>query len=149
MRAKTKARLAREPLSWEPVLRGEIYCAPACGGGCTKARHDRCVRDAAKLVARLGAGWEPRVNENLGWHYGATSADGRWYVIAHGHGASSYSAFLGRVGSLSGKWSAHGHTPEQAIAATWAMAKQEILDTVKFLLAEPADEIIKRAKGNR
>lgn len=54
---------------WIPRLRGEIYCAPACGCGCTKAAFDKATADAAALAARMGDGWVPRVWENLGWHY--------------------------------------------------------------------------------
>lgn len=52
-----------------PVLRGKVYCSPWCGGGCTKAAHDECVRKAKALAKRMGKGWKPRVWENLGWHW--------------------------------------------------------------------------------
>ena len=61
--------MAKE-LSWEPVLKGEIYCSSACGGRCTKAAHDNCVKKAKALAKRMGKGWKPRVHENLGWFYG-------------------------------------------------------------------------------
>lgn len=50
---------------------GGRYCAPFCGRGCTKREHDEAVRKATALAARLGAGWESYVSENLGWYYGA------------------------------------------------------------------------------
>lgn len=61
-------------LSWEPRLNGKTYCAPACGGGCTKVAYDKAVADAGALVSRLrGKDWKPVVWENLGWHYKAVS----------------------------------------------------------------------------
>lgn len=54
---------------WVPVLRGKVYCSPACGGGCTKAAHNRAWQDAAATVKKLGGGWMIRVWENLGWHF--------------------------------------------------------------------------------
>lgn len=55
---------------WKPKLRGSTYCSPLCGGGCTKAAHDKAVAEANALVLRMkGSGWKPRVWENLGWHY--------------------------------------------------------------------------------
>jgi hypothetical protein len=56
---------------WTPREQGDIYCAPACGRGCTKAEHQRAVDGANKLCALLGTGWIPRVWENLGWYYTA------------------------------------------------------------------------------
>lgn len=56
-------------IGWTPILKGDVYCSPRCGMNCKKAWHDDAVEKAAALAARLGAGWEPRVWENLGWHY--------------------------------------------------------------------------------
>ena len=47
--------------SWTPRLVGDMYCAPACGGGCTKAAYDAAVKAADELCAKLGDGWKPRV----------------------------------------------------------------------------------------
>lgn len=57
------------PDRWTPILTGDVFCSPACGGKCTKAAYDRAVDAANALVAQLGHGWEPEVWENLGWHY--------------------------------------------------------------------------------
>lgn len=57
---------------WTPVLRGEIYCSPGCGGGCKKSDYDKAVEKAGLVAAALGYGWKPRVYENLGWHYEVT-----------------------------------------------------------------------------
>ena len=56
-------------LSWKPRLQGPIYCAPACGGNCTKKAYDQAVKDASVLAKLMGKGWAPFVHENLGWHY--------------------------------------------------------------------------------
>ena len=67
----------RKPLSWKPRLQGEIYCSPACGGGCTKVAHDAAKKQASELAKQLGKGWKPHVWENLGWFAKAISSCGR------------------------------------------------------------------------
>lgn len=64
-------------LSWEPVSRGDAYCSPRCGFGCTKAGYDRAVAEASALAIRLGDGWAPSVWENAGWHYEAVNGIAR------------------------------------------------------------------------
>lgn len=54
---------------WTPVLRGDMYCSPGCGGRCKKADYDKAVEQAGFVAAALGYGWKPRIFENLGWHY--------------------------------------------------------------------------------
>lgn len=56
---------------WIPVWNGPIFCAPLCGGKCTRAAYDLATRRANALANRLGKGWRPCVYENLGWHYSA------------------------------------------------------------------------------
>ncbi len=57
-------------LSWTPVLRGGVYCSPACGGGCTREAYETAGREAQKLLKRMRTGgWVVDVWENLGWHY--------------------------------------------------------------------------------
>lgn len=64
---------ARSP-SWTPVRRGPIYCAPACGRGCTWAEYQAAVKGAEKLKKMMkGTGWEVRIHENLGWFYKVVS----------------------------------------------------------------------------
>lgn len=62
-------------LSWKPVLRGNIYCSPACGASCTKAAHDEAVKKAKALAKRMGKGWKIRVHENLGWFYAVVKGE--------------------------------------------------------------------------
>lgn len=52
-----------------PVLRGDIYCSPWCGGRCKKSDYDWAVAEADRLAREMGPGWEPVVHENLGWFY--------------------------------------------------------------------------------
>ncbi|EOZ8645590.1 hypothetical protein ACQWTT_001341 [Acinetobacter baumannii] len=54
---------------WIPVLSGEIYCSPACGGKCKKAAYDKAVAESNEIAQILGEGWVPTVFENLGWHW--------------------------------------------------------------------------------
>ena len=56
-------------LSWTPKREGAVYCSPACGNGCKWVDYKLASHKASKLAGRLGAGWKPRVWENLGWHW--------------------------------------------------------------------------------
>lgn len=57
--------------NWAPKRHGAIYCSSACGGGCTWAAYRAAKKAAKDLCARMDtSGWEPRVHENLGWHWG-------------------------------------------------------------------------------
>lgn len=72
-----KSRKVSKPraLSWKPRLRGAVYCAPACGRGCTKAAYDEARREAAEIVKQLGSGWKIEMSENLGWVAAAVCGD--------------------------------------------------------------------------
>lgn len=122
----TAAKKKPRELSWNAVRRGNVYCAPACGHGCTRAAFEAAKKAGAALAKQLGKGWRARVWENLGWHYCAVSACGRWKVhpnIFKGK-IESYSAFLGE-GSHGGRWIEHGRTPQSAIRNTRAVARAE------------------------
>ncbi|WP_306147284.1 MULTISPECIES: hypothetical protein [unclassified Roseibium] len=56
-------------LDWTPVRRGDVYCSPRCGAGCTWKAYQTAVQRADDLAERMGDGWEPRIWENGGWHY--------------------------------------------------------------------------------
>ena len=59
---------------WKPILRGDVYCSPACGSNCKKIAYNQAVKDSEALVKRLkGNGWRAKVWENSGWHYKAIS----------------------------------------------------------------------------
>jgi hypothetical protein len=116
------------PLSWKAVRKGPRYCAPACGGGCTVTMYNAAVLGSRELAKRLGAGWEPHVWENLGWHYKAISPCGRIKVHPYiiGCRAQSYSAFLGSPGVAGGRWVGDGGTPERAVRDVVRIAKREL-----------------------
>lgn len=63
------------PGGWTPVHDGEIYCSPLCGAECKKADFDAATEQASLLATKLGDGWNPRVWENLGWHFEAVKRD--------------------------------------------------------------------------
>lgn len=109
------------------VRRGDIYCAPFCGRGCTHKQYLAAKGGAEKLVAQLGKGWKPRVWENMGWHYSAVSKDGRIKVHTHKYKGSprDYTAFLGSADSPGGRWAEHGKTPKAALQAVLALALDE------------------------
>ena len=113
----------RKPLSWKPQLNGEIYCSPACGGGCTKAAHDDAKKNAAELARQVGPGWTPRVWENLGWHYCVVSPCKRIELYFSKPG---YIAFLGEAGSSSGLWVECGDTAELAISKVIETGKNHV-----------------------
>jgi len=123
-----------KPLSWIPVVRGAIYCSPACGHQCTKSAFDKATHDAEALVKKLGLGWKPRVWENLGWHYCAITTCGRWKVhtAIRGGKIEGYTAFLGED-SLGGRWARSGSTPRKAIRSTRDAAKAEF-EIIRILL---------------
>lgn len=61
------------PRDWTPILKGDVYCSPACGHRCKHKDYLACVEKADALAKRLGQGFKPRVTENLGWYYSAES----------------------------------------------------------------------------
>jgi hypothetical protein len=111
------------------IRRGEIYCAPFCGGRCTWAAFEVATARAEGLAKQLGAGWVPVVWENLGWHAKVIGLGGRLHVHVNVNHRSDgvdhdrppiegYTAFLNPAPEASGgKWSAHGVTPEGGIRA--------------------------------
>lgn len=126
-------------LSWKPRRRGNIYCAPACGNGCTLDEYRQARKNAKTLAASLGPKWIPRVHENLGWHYSALSPCGRLYVTpsfyaSPGESATiSYHAFLGEPFSYSGTWCGSGQTAKAAVRNVIFISKHE-LTRIKALL---------------
>ena len=66
---RIRAAMGLSFLNWKPVRKGNRYCSPACGRGCTIQEHAKAKADGKKLAARMGKGWRVRTWENLGWHY--------------------------------------------------------------------------------
>lgn len=115
-----------KPLSWKPVRRGDVYCSPACGMGCSRADYEKAVKESAKLAAALGPRFKPRVWENLGWHYSADSGrcwDGfRALASVHKNSRYSYTAFLNTATQFLGD----GRSPQAALRKAVRAAKAHI-----------------------
>lgn len=138
--------------SWKAERRGAIFCAPACGAGCTKKAHDAAQRKAKALAKRLGREWKPHVWENLGWHYSVELADRRLQVHEQQHGRSlTYTAFFNpEADAGGGKWAATAKTPEAAIRKVMQDAQQivalytEGIDKVREAMASKPSKGRKR-----
>lgn len=132
--------------AWKAVrkvdsAKGDIYCAPACGSGCTFAAFELATKRAAELATQLGPEWEPVVHENMGWHYSVKSPCGRIRVheywrtpIAPNDGVIDklgalvpdyYTAFVNVDGGGGGRWTGDGETPEEAVRDGVAKARAE------------------------
>lgn len=119
----------RHPLSWIPVRRGTIYCAPACGGDCTYAEFLTATKKANALCTLLsrqtGHPWEPCVWENLGWHYKAVFTRGPLSV--YGDIDTGYTA------NLDGRWAQSKKTPLAAVKAVVTDAKRALMEVNHLL----------------
>lgn len=74
---------------WIPVLKGEIFCSPACGGKCKKSAYDKAIQISNEIASQLGEGWIPEVFENLGWYWKVEKGN-----TEVRHSANGYSATL-------------------------------------------------------
>ena len=72
---------------WKAKRRGDTYCAPACGRGCTHKEYLRANTLADELVKKcekeVGGKWEKDVFENLGWHYSVILVGGNISIREH------------------------------------------------------------------
>lgn len=93
-----------------------LKCSKWCGAGCTRAQYDRAVLSARGLVAMLGAGWVPRVHENLGWHASAVY-NRALKVTRNGDQFTAY---------LCDKWVASASSPRMAVNAVQMAAADHI-----------------------
>ena len=109
--------------SWLPQRRGPIYCAPACGGGCTYVAFAKATKTAAKLAARLGRGWEAEVFENLGWHFNVNNKSMDLNVSLCN---TSYMAILAE------QYAGFGKMPERAIAGAIHKAKPTLAEMCRI-----------------
>lgn len=97
-------------LSWKAVRRGRIYCAPACGAGCTFDAYTKALKEATALAKRLNKvseGWKPVVHENLGWHWRVSKGK----LDVHKWRSGEYGVFL----QTSPQIVTSGPTPEAAV----------------------------------
>ena len=124
-------------LSWKAVRKGEIYCAPACGRGCTHDEFRNAQHMGAALAKELGSRWLPFVWENLGWHFKAVSPCARICVHPSYFGANSFLAFLGKANDGGGNWSEFGTTPKKAVEATFKAAEADLAGFGAKLMWKP------------
>lgn len=59
----------RNERNWNPKRKGNIYCSPGCGKGCTIQEYNKALNKAKKTAKLLGKGWTFNVYENLGWFF--------------------------------------------------------------------------------
>ncbi len=136
-----------EPLSWDPVRKGDVYCAPACGFDCKMAAYYAAVKAARFLCKDLGPGWTPHVWENMGWYYSAKSPCGRWKIhpFIYDRKLHSYNAFLG-PGASGGIWAAGGKTPLAAMRNCWKKAKTQLVWYSDAMSNAQPEKVATRAK---
>lgn len=131
--------LKPKKLSDKPVRKGDLYCSPSCGGKCTWAEYQRAQRRsrtlAASLRKRYGGKWDPRVWENLGWHYAVVSHQGVITVSPYltGEKIVGYSALIGQ------KWSSIAATPKTAIREALKAAMEDVKKINAVLLSAMQD----------
>lgn len=110
--AEAPATRTWDPRAWVPHREGAFYCSQACGGGCTWGQYQAAVARAQVLVDQLGAGWAPRVHENLGWYASAYYQDiALLYVTDFRPSVEPrYHAYLD-----GGRWSGAAQVPQEAV----------------------------------
>lgn len=119
---------ARTIARWTPVLSGNTYCSPACGGGCHYSAFLTANKKANALARALWTGWMPMVWENLGWYYAARKGCAEVHPLI----SQGYICFLNANKQCVGK----GATPKLAVEAA---VKQ--LQTVIHSLQDSLDEL--------
>lgn len=125
---KSNNEQARHVRDWNPIRNGDIYCSPACGGGCTFAAYENAHKLANSLAKRLSsprATWTTYVHENLGWHYSVISPCGR-IMVSEDRGSPRYSALFGEPFSHMGIWVARGRTAKAAVRNVIQVAEREL-----------------------
>lgn len=114
--------------NWTPVRRGHLYCSPSCGGGCTHEAYLTAKLKAERLARQCGNGWKPRVWENLGWHYAATSRGNHVKVHPYGRGMQGYTVFFGWPEGSGGDYTTQDTSIKRALANGLAVARQKAKD---------------------
>ena len=113
-------------LSWKPKRRGNKYCSPACGAGCTFEDYQSAMKAAKDTVAMMKSGkWKPRVHENMGWYAGIVSERKHiWISIdIYETGGNRYSTSYSPEGTCPAtpmEYALHGKTfrdPNKAVKA--------------------------------
>jgi hypothetical protein len=119
-------------LSWRPVRRGDIYCSPACGRGCTWKEYEEAWK-LARHIAKQLPGFKPCVHENLGWHARAEALDGH---ITVSKSCGSYLALADNEMTHAGDadWgTANGATAKKAVNALLRQLARHVDGETAFL----------------
>lgn len=116
--------ITKESGGWMPVRRGDEFCSPNCGFGCTHAAYEQATREARALAERLGGDWKPRVWENTGWRYEV------------GLGVCRITVTLKGGGAISGGWVVAGYT-------AWINTSPQFISEIR----ETPEEAFREALG--
>lgn len=105
-------------LSWKAIKKENVYCAPACGSGCTYDQYLKAKDTAMRVRSSLHRphGWKVKVFENLGWHSQIEKGDLSLHWFEH-NGKMIYSIHC----SLPFQMDLHNADPNEAIKA-WLYA---------------------------
>jgi len=106
-----------------PVRKGEKYCSPACGFGCTWASYQRAVEESEALARRLGKGWVSHLWENGTWYWSVKDSTG--LLDLHQHGKRLFRVYAWRLIGTSANFVVEGTTPEKAVAAALLRVGEE------------------------
>lgn len=102
----------KKKLDWTPRRYDKddvaCYCSEGCGHDCTQEAFINATLYAAQLAKRLGDGWVPVVDENLGWHWHAKKGD----VAVYRHGHRKYWATVMVAGQ---QYQFTAGTPQRAV----------------------------------
>lgn len=117
--------MSRKNTEWDPVRRGDTYCSPACGCGCTFADYKAAVAAGKALSKALGKGWTHTVWENAGWNCNAVSPCGCLKVHVDWRKPLWYSAYLSESKSPGGRWVKTSRSPKFSVRSVLREARSE------------------------
>ncbi len=81
---KASVAFSSAATGWKPRRKGEVFCSPRCGGGCTYVAYQKARIEGVALAKKMGPGWDCIFWENLGWHYKAVKGVVEVYPIIKG-----------------------------------------------------------------
>lgn len=129
------------PGEWTPILSGEIFCSPACGGKCKKKDFDEATERARALASHLGYGWEPHVWENLGWHFEAKKREATVTVVEGSQYEASIRFYMDRDGLNEVYLAETRDSPVQAVEAVVDVLNARIKALQRALVAVSPDPL--------
>ena len=127
---KTKSPALRgSKKNWIPVVRGAVYCSPACGGGCTRKDFNRAMQTAQALLRKMKSkGWILDVWENNGWHCALQSKDGLELHVSFDHSGRPSYWCLAQYPLPFGSASGHYKDPNRAVKAALSASLLKVND---------------------